>query len=227
MATAAATRSPEARSTVSVVAEPNVTALSDDVTKTDLDDLFTVSPYLTLSHQIRLSTLDIVSRLVTLALSKMDPVDADYATTMYSKAFDWDAVFSMHLSSLVKQQSDLLETSWPDGTTKAYYVVQFRSILKEDANRELLGLLDQKSHEEASTSGGLLKYWFGSPSVNRQNLATCIWRSEHDAIEGGKGPWHKQARQSAAKLYESISFSRLWLNLRREGDGILWSFKDA
>ena len=200
----------------------------DDTTEIDLDDdLLIVSPYLTLPHQLRLSTLDVVSRLVTLALTKMDAVTPEYATTPYAEAFNWNELFSINLSALVKQQHDMLEPTWPNGTTKSYYVVQFRSTLKEDADRDLLGLLDQKSHEEATTSGGLLKYWFGSPNANRQNLATCIWRCEQDAIEGGKGPWHKQARQSARVLYDRISFARLWLNLTREGDEIVWSFEDA
>jgi hypothetical protein len=33
--------------------------------------------------------------------------------------------------------------------------------------------LDYESHREACESGGLLKYWFGGPSEERRNLATC------------------------------------------------------
>jgi hypothetical protein len=54
-----------------------------------------------------------------------------------------------------------------------FYVVIFRSKLKENINRDRLGELDDHSHEEATASGGLLKYWFGSTNEERRNLATC------------------------------------------------------
>jgi hypothetical protein len=39
----------------------------------------------------------------------------------------------------------------------------------------LLHDLDKYSHGEATVSGGLLKYWFGSCDGEERNLATCTF----------------------------------------------------
>lgn len=49
----------------------------------------------------------------------------------------------------------------------------FRSCIALNADVDRLHELDAKSHQEATASGGLLKYWFGSKNAERENLATC------------------------------------------------------
>ncbi len=43
-----------------------------------------------------------------------------------------------------------------------------------------------------------------------------FWRLREDAIEGGRGPWHKQARAIIPKMYEEISVKGLRLSVEDE-----------
>jgi hypothetical protein len=205
------------------------------------------SPYPNPENQLSLPTLPEPSRLFALALTALTPTRADYATAPYTSAFNWPAVFA-----LLRALSQKYNHTWQ---RTEFYVVIFRSKLNEVIDRERLGLLDQKSHEEACQSGGLLKYWFGAPNGERRNLATCmcfslflslflsfslsrfhviplvslapayarpranrkntlltivsrtgLWHSHEDAVAGGAGPWHKQARLAAREMYERIDF---------------------
>ena len=132
----------------------------------DPDDTRLISsPYTNINNQLDLTTLDQASRLLAFALSILRPVRTDYANASYTDAFNWLEVFQL-LASLCQQ----VGFQWVD---RHFHVVVFRSQLREGINRDRLGLLDQKSHEEACASGGLLKYWFGSPDQERRNLATC------------------------------------------------------
>lgn len=123
------------------------------------------SPYNYPSHLLDLTTLDTPSQLLAKALTIFTPVRDDYATAPYVESFNWDAVFRF-----------LKELSIEEGyiwTKREFYVVVFRSCLSPDVDVDRLHELDAKSHEEATASGGLLKYWFGSKNEQRENLATC------------------------------------------------------
>lgn len=139
------------------------------------------SPYPEFANQLRLEGLETSFKLLAFALSILRPVRADYATAPYLMSFNWGEVFAL-LQSLCKRAG----FCWKEMDV---YVVIFRSKLLESADRTRLGLLDQKSHEEACASGGLIKYWFGSTDNDRRNLATCLWRHADDASLGGGGPW--------------------------------------
>lgn len=123
------------------------------------------SPYPDFANQLRLEDLEAPFRLFAFALSILRPIREDYATAPYLDSFNWSEVFAL-LRSLCERTG----FHWKE---LGFYVVIFRSKLLEGADRERLGLLDQKSHEEACQSGGLLKYWFGSTNGERRNLATC------------------------------------------------------
>lgn len=173
------------------------------------------SPYNDFANQLRLEPLDTQSRLFAFALTYFNRIQDDYATAPYMTAFNWPFVFEV-LRALCSQTG----IQWK---RQEFYVVIFRSKLLADADRVRLGMLDQKSHEEACASGGLLHYWFGSTNTERRNLATCesitlhdrqiptdlctgMWVAREDAAAGGRGPWHKQARGAAREMYETISF---------------------
>lgn len=126
------------------------------------------SPYPAPAHTLELSRVPTPSALFAQALQKLTPVSDSYATLPYEDAFDFDALFG-ELRRLVDEKKGEGFT-WP---RTSFYVVAFRSVLKDGIDSERLGLLDQKSHEEAVASGGLLKYWFGVPDGERRNLATC------------------------------------------------------
>ncbi|KEF63360.1 uncharacterized protein A1O9_01337 [Exophiala aquamarina CBS 119918] len=174
-----------------------------------------VSPYLERQHQLDLRTVDTPYRLLALALTKLENATNGYAIAKYEDAFEWSALMN-HLKDLADRE----DHRW---TRQQFYVVEFRSKLKKDIDNDLLFKLDKKSHEEATTAGGLLKYWYGEPDSDRRNLATCLWRSKEDAIKGGRGPWHKQARACIANMYENIDVSGVQLTI---GDNVeSWHFE--
>ena len=131
----------------------------------DIDTRLISSPYNEPSHLLDLSTLETQSRLLSLALAFFKPIRDDYATGEYLECFNWAEVFD-----LLKAFSESEGHTW---TTQTFYVVSFRSKLQADADPDRLHALDAHSHQEATASGYLLKYWFGSKNENQQNLATC------------------------------------------------------
>ncbi|KAJ5691276.1 hypothetical protein N7488_012011 [Penicillium malachiteum] len=190
----------------------------------DTDSRLISSPYNDTPHLLDLTTLDTQSRLLSLALAYFKPIRPDYATAEYLDSFNWSEVFD-HLKTFSEKEGH----TW---TTQTFYVVSFRSRLQPNIDNEYLHALDAYSHQEATASGGLLKYWFGTKNEERQNLATCkcktplsrchfgdqvlmffvgIWRNRNDARLGGRGPWHAKARAAGRELYEEIVFSTMKL----------------
>ena len=125
----------------------------------------TVSPYLDTAHLLDLRTIDQQCQLFALALQSLTPSGLHYATIKYNEAFNWSAIMAK-LASLAAASA----FTWQ---RQEFYVVEFRSKLKQSFDRDLLFRLDRESHKEATESGGLLKYWFGVPDTERRNLATC------------------------------------------------------
>ncbi|KAF2705906.1 hypothetical protein K504DRAFT_493750 [Pleomassaria siparia CBS 279.74] len=157
------------------------------------------SPYNNPGHYLDLADLDTPNLLLAKALTALKALRPDYATAPYTEALNLGAVVG-----LVSRFAANEKFNWKE---QSFYVVSFRSKLKETIDNELLYALDYESHREACESGGLLKYWFGKPNEERRNLATCFWRSREDARIGGLGPWHNKARAAGRDLYESIIFS--------------------
>lgn len=130
------------------------------------DDKLISSPYNDYFHLLDLKSLDTPSQLLAKALTIFKPICTNYATAPYIESFNWEAIFAF-----LRELSTTEGFPWP--TKQSFYVVVFRSILSVDANKDRLSELDYHSHREATSSGGLLKYWFGSTNENRENLATC------------------------------------------------------
>ncbi|USP81977.1 hypothetical protein yc1106_09251 [Curvularia clavata] len=170
------------------------------------DQLIT-SPYNKPSHYLSLThpPLPLPSVLLALALTALQPLVPTYATTAYTSALNLDAVLGV-LRALVQSEG----VDWPE---TRFYVVVFRSKLKQNIDNDYLYKLDEESHAEACASGGLLKYWFGKSDAERRNLATCFWHSREDAYRGGLGPWHKKARAAGRELYERIDFTTHWFTV--------------
>lgn len=123
------------------------------------------SPYQDIANRLDLRPLALPDRLFAFALTSLESTRPDHATAPYLESFNWPHVFrSLH------QLCSWAGFQWQ---RREFYIVVFRSKLRVDANRARLHELDQKSHEEACASGGLLKYWFGSCDPARRNLATC------------------------------------------------------
>jgi len=133
-----------------------------------------VSPYLEREHQLDLRTVDVPYRLLALALTKLEKATDDYAIAKYEDAFKWSDIID-YLKDLAGEEN----YKWK---RQLFYVVEFRSKLKNGIDNDLLFKLDKKSHEEATAAGGLLKYWYGEPDSDRRNLATCKSKPSADHV---------------------------------------------
>jgi len=171
------------------------------------------SPYNTPDHLLDLRKLGFQEQLLAKALTVMKPIRPDYATADYMATFNWNTVR--------KTLQDLAHAEGCTWKSQSFYTVIFRSRLNDNIDRQLLHDLDKHSHGEATISGNLLKYWFGSADEENRNLATCIWRNREDARRGGLGPWHKKARLAARELYAEIKFTT-WKLVISDGAEKLW-----
>ena len=145
---------------------PGAPTLPNDQCQADTGDFLIVSPYIYHPHLLNLKTLDLSQQLLARALTNLESVRQDYATAPYTDSFNWPSVFT-HLKTQLPENGHIWKR-------QHFYIVVFRSQIPPTTNRIELGELDQRSHAEATKSGGLLKYWFGVPDTDGRNLATCI-----------------------------------------------------
>ncbi|EFY84630.1 UPF0643 protein [Metarhizium acridum CQMa 102] len=169
------------------------------------------SPYVDAEHLLDLESLDSENGFISLALARLRAVREDYATAPYTESFNWPEVLD-ELKQLVK-------TSGKGFKETSFYIVAFRSQIKPSTDYSHLGELDKAAHAEAIASGGFLKYWFGSPDAELRNLATCVWRSREDALEGGRGPAHRKAAGATRSLYAYWKIDQHRLTVRDNVDG--------
>ncbi len=113
------------------------------------EDLLVVSPYTSRAHLLDLGTVSKPNQLLAKALTTMKPTREDYATAPYDKAFNWASIMAV-LQTLVEEE----RYEWKE---ESFYVVVFKSRVPPTTDKTHLGRLDEKSHEEAMGSGGLLK----------------------------------------------------------------------
>lgn len=127
--------------------------------------LLQTSPYNEEPHLLDLSSLAVPQQFLAQALVYLRPVRNDYATASYIDSFNW--------SEIIHALKNLLGSSNHGWVQRSFYIVVFRSQVLATTDRLHLGALDKRSHAEAMKSGGLLKYWFGTPDICGRNLATC------------------------------------------------------
>ncbi|CAG7562885.1 unnamed protein product [Fusarium equiseti] len=151
------------------------------------------SPYTEQEHLLDLNTLDNENTILARALGKFQAIREDYATAPYTESFNWPEVLEEVKRLALESGKSFKETS--------FYIVAFRSRIKQTTEYADLGRLDKGAHAEAVASGGFLKYWFGEPDSELANLATCIWRSREDAKKGGTGPAHRKAAGATRSMY--------------------------
>ncbi|KAI0139880.1 hypothetical protein F4776DRAFT_662019 [Hypoxylon sp. NC0597] len=164
------------------------------------------SPYTEQEHLLDLRTLDAENALLARALARMRSLRPDYATSPYTETFNWNEVIE-ELSQLVRKHG----YRWKE---TSFFIVAFRSQIPPTTVYEDLGALDKVAHAEAVASGGFLKYWFGHPDKDGRNLATCVWRSQEDAIKGGVGRGHRKAAAATRSLYSHWKIDRHRLIIR-------------
>ncbi|KAK6858424.1 hypothetical protein PG995_006123 [Apiospora arundinis] len=187
-----------------------VTSTQEIVSPVGGDDasFLVTSPYTEREHCLDLRSVDTENALLARALVHMKSLRPDYATAPYTETFNWSEIMG-ELAGLLRETGH----KWKE---TSFYIVAFRSQIPPSTVYAELGELDKAAHAEAVASGGFLKYWFGTPDKDGRNLATCVWRSLHDARAGGVGPAHRKAAGAARHLYTDWKIDRHRLTIRDE-----------
>lgn len=173
--------------------------------------LIVSSPYP--NHLLDVTRLDKSAHEVAVVLQNLRPNEG-YLDLPYEQAFNWSDVFS-NLSNNFEAAN--------------FYVVVFRSQLAVSSvgSPILIELysLDEQAHCEANKSGGLLKYWFGTPSGDRRNLATCIWTGRDCALKAYGLPAHAKAMKIVCNgVYEHWIIEKFNLSIQ---DCNHWTFNKS
>ncbi|KAH6646606.1 hypothetical protein BKA67DRAFT_496603, partial [Truncatella angustata] len=184
----------------------DVSLEATDILSNNSNHHLVVSPYTEKEHLLDLRTLDKENAFLARALVHFRSLRPDYATAPYTETFNWDEVIG-ELTRLVREEG----YRWRE---TSFYIVAFRSQIPPTTVYSELGVLDKAAHAEATASGGFLKYWFGTPDKDGRNLATCVWRSQEDARQGGVGPAHRKAAGAARHLYTEWRIDRHRLIIR-------------
>lgn len=150
----------------------------------------------------RLPSVDPASVALHYAMHKFRPTTEAYAEEPYAEAFNWD------------------ELELPAEVEREWYIVAFRSTRAKDSPSKDLYEADRLAHEEAVSRGGLLLYWYGSPTALGSNLATCIWQSRKHAVLANSGPRHLEAIRLAREMYEIYSLERYVLRKVKGETGV-------
>ncbi|PVH74750.1 hypothetical protein DL98DRAFT_519082 [Cadophora sp. DSE1049] len=187
----------------SITTTSHVVAPAEQVTRKTKKEFLVVSPYLEEAHLLDLSTLDTSNQLLAKALVDLKFIRDDHRTAPYVDSFNWPEVIDS-----VRKLAQASDFKWK---TTDFYIVVFRSRIPPTTVYADLGLLDKAAHAEATESGGFLKYIFSCPDADGRNLATCVWRSKHDAAIGSVGPHHRKAAQATRLLYTEWAIERLRL----------------
>lgn len=174
------------------------------------------SPYHEISHLLDLTRLSIEHRIIALALQSFEPHTPKYAFGDYAQAFNISKIIA-----LIPLYARELLVTFKDTDI---YIIVFRSVLHEEVQhstekRQFLADVDSDSHIEANISGGLLKYWFGTPdNVHGQNLATCWWESKKHAQVGGGGNAHKLGMEAVKTWFKRWHVEEYMLEIRHSGN---------
>lgn len=128
--------------------------LPDPHTYSGLDNVIdsgglVVSPYKEPAHRLQLHTVDTQSQLLAKALTQMNVLRSDYATSPYIDTFNWPEI--------VANIRELARSAGIVWVRQRWYVVVFRSQIPPTTNYGDLGVLDKAAHAEATASGGFLK----------------------------------------------------------------------
>lgn len=131
----------------------------------------------------------------TLETSPYEPLSPDYAQLPITEGFDWTNIIAA-----ARQQHDLIEaTPW--------YLVVFRSKLREGVDTTLLLEHDAKAHQAAQESPALLHYFGGRPDEEGRALSFCLWSDEAEAKSISRDSRHAAAVKMVS-LYESYSVEK-------------------
>jgi len=126
------------------------------------------------------------------AFDRLEPSCPDYARLPVAAAFTWADCASA---------SDAGE----------WYLVAFRSVLRERADRDRLRDYDDRAHHEAQSARGFVHYFKGPANDLGECLSFCLWTNRAHARAAAGRPAHREAVTIAHGTYEqhSLEFLRL------------------
>jgi hypothetical protein len=101
----------------------------------------------------------------------------------------------------------------------SWYLVAFRSILRESADEARLWEYDHRAYDEASRSPGFVHYVRGLPTARRECLSFCLWKSRDQAREASRLPAHLEAIGLVQEMYERYVLEFLRVGKRSRATG--------
>src|SRR6266542_2215122 len=92
-----------------------------------------------------------------------------------------------------------------------WYLVAFRSVLRESADRGRLRKYDDRAHDEARSARGFVHYLKGPANDRGECLSFCLWTSRAHARAAAGRPAHREAVTVAHDTYAlyTLEFLRL------------------
>jgi hypothetical protein len=105
--------------------------------------------------------------------------------------------------------------TWADCASAAdageWYLVAFRSVLRDSADRDRLRDYDDRAHHEAQSARGFVHYFKGPANDLGECLSFCLWTSREHARAAAVRPAHREAVTIAHATYElfTLEFLRL------------------
>ena len=125
-----------------------------------------------------------------LDLSRLAPVAETYASAAVSDAFDWDTC----------------STAAGAGT---WYLVAFRSVLREGVDIARLLEYDQRAFEEAADAPGFIHYFKGPLNERLECLSFCLWDTREHAREAAHRAAHVEAVGLIHEMYATYELEFL------------------
>jgi hypothetical protein len=122
----------------------------------------------------------------------LEPTCPDYARLPLAAAFTWADCVSL-------------------ANAGEWYLVAFRSILRDAADLDRLREYDDRAHDEARSSRGFVHYLKGPANDRGECLSFCLWTSRAHARAAAGRPAHREAVTVAHATYEryALEFLRL------------------
>lgn len=129
------------------------------------------------------------------------PTSAGYAALPVDLAFNW---------------SDCP----PDLDPGQWYLVAFRSILRDGVDLARLTAYDDRAHAEAARSPGFVHYFKGPLTEDRACLSFCLWTSRAEARKTSGRPSHRDAVMLGLEMYEEYRLEFLRASKERGRSGL-------
>jgi hypothetical protein len=141
------------------------------------------------------------------AFASLTPAVPDYASLPVAEAFTWS-----------RCAAKLDPGEW--------YLVAFRSVIRDGADTALLWEHDRRAHREARRRPGFVHYFHGYPNEQGECLSFCLWESRELAREAASGPAHLQAVGLVHEMYESYVLEFLRVRKRTEDSELAFESYD-